>query len=193
MLDWFFFTIFSAVAYSMLDIIEKNLISSRIPSAVLLAIFLAIFYPVNLALIPIFFHVDLSPVPALAGFGIGAAMAPADSRPAKDWAIYPSREPLMHKIDSLTPKWKYPAWMWLKKYNGYPFSAEWLSAAFDYNQAPYFQSFMEIKVERSRNRIRLIPYGVHGQLRWSDLEYGGKGRPVAGNDDNLVEWRLPMN
>ena len=75
MLEWFFFTIFSAVAYSMLDIIEKNLISSRIPSAVMLAIFLAIFYPVNLALIPIFFHVDLSPVPALAGFGIGAGLA----------------------------------------------------------------------------------------------------------------------
>jgi uncharacterized membrane protein HdeD (DUF308 family)/predicted phosphodiesterase len=123
---------------------------------------------------------------------IGAAMAPADSRPTKDWAIYPSREPLMHKIDSLTPKWKYPAWVWLKKYNGYPFSAEWLSAAFDYNQAPYFQSFMEIKVEKSRNRIRLIPYGIHGQLRWSDLEFGGLGKPTSAEGKDFVEWTFSM-
>ncbi len=123
---------------------------------------------------------------------IGAAMAPADSRPTKDWAIYPSREPLIHKIDSLTPRWKYPAWVWLKKYNGYPFSAEWLSAAFDYNQAPYFQSFMEIKVEKSRNRIRLIPYGIHGQLRWSDLEYGGMGKPDSAHNNDLVEWVFSM-
>lgn len=123
---------------------------------------------------------------------IGAAMAPEDSRPTKDWVIYPSREPLMQKIDSLTPAWKYPAWVWCKKYNGYPFSAEWLSAAFDYNQAPYFQSFMEIKVEHSKNRIRLIPYGIHGQLRWSDMEYGGMGKPTSAEENDLVEWTLPM-
>jgi len=123
---------------------------------------------------------------------IGAAMAPTDNRPTKDWAIYPSREPLIQKIDSLTPRWKYPAWVWLKKYNGYPFSAEWLSAAFDYNQAPYFQSFMEIKVEKSRNRIRLVPYGIHGQLRWSDLEYSGEGKPESVQDDELVEWTFSM-
>ncbi|MBK8291490.1 MAG: metallophosphoesterase [Flammeovirgaceae bacterium] len=124
---------------------------------------------------------------------MGAAMAPADSRPTADWANYPAREPLIKKIDSLTPAWKYPAWIWLKKYNGYPFSAEWLSAAFDYNQAPFFQSFMEIKVERSHNRIRLIPYGIHGQLRWRDFEYGGSGKPTSEKEDNLAEWVLPMN
>jgi len=123
---------------------------------------------------------------------IGAAMALAGSRPTKDWAIYPPRDPLVNKIDSLTPRWKYPAWVWLKKYNGYPFSAEWLSAAFDYNQAPYFQSFLEIKMEKSRNRIRLIPYGIHGQLRWSDFEYGGMAKPANVDDDSLVEWVLPM-
>jgi len=123
---------------------------------------------------------------------IGAAMAPVDSRPTEDWAIYPARQPLIEKIDSLTPTWKYPAWVWLKQYNGYPFSAELLSAAFDYNQAPYFQSFMEIRVERSRNRIRLIPYGIHGQLRWSDFEYGGMGKPASALVDGFAEWVFPM-
>lgn len=123
---------------------------------------------------------------------MGAAMASADTRPTKDWAIYPSRGPLVHKIDSLTSSLKYPAWMWLKKYNGYPFSAEWLSAAFDYNQAPYFQSFMEVKVERSQNRVRLIPYGINGQLRWSDMEFGGEGNPKNAAQDELVEWSIPL-
>jgi len=122
----------------------------------------------------------------------GAAMASHDTRPTADWANYPAREPLMHKIDSLTPKWKYPAWVWLKKYNGYPFSPEWLSAAFDYNQAPYFQSFMEIKVEKSRNRIRVIPYGIYGQLRWSDFEYGGTGKPATARKNGYAQWVFPL-
>ena len=46
---------------------------------------------------------------------IGAAMALAGSRPTKDWAIYPAREPLMQKIDSLTPRWKYPGLGMVKK------------------------------------------------------------------------------
>jgi uncharacterized membrane protein HdeD (DUF308 family)/3',5'-cyclic AMP phosphodiesterase CpdA len=124
---------------------------------------------------------------------IGAAMADPESRPTKDWANYPSRGPLMKKIDSLTPTWKYPAWVWVKEYNGYPFSAEWLSAAFDYNQAPYFQSFMEIRVERSKNRIRLIPYGINGQLKWVDFEYAGQGKTAGADKNELAEWILPMD
>jgi uncharacterized membrane protein HdeD (DUF308 family) len=123
---------------------------------------------------------------------IGAAMTDSKTRPTVDWANYPSPEPLIQKIDSLTPKYKYPAWVWVKKYNGYPFSAEWLSAAFDYNQAPYFQSFMEIKVEKSLNRIRLIPYGIHGQLRWKDFQTGGAGKPANAGDADLAEWIIPI-
>lgn len=123
---------------------------------------------------------------------IGAAMARAENWPTKDWVSYPAREPLVKKIDSLTPGWKYPAWVWVKKYDGYPFSAEWLSAAFDYNKAPYFQSFMEIKVEKSRNRIRLIPYGIHGQLNWGDFQSGGMGKPQDASDKDLAEWQFPM-
>ena len=46
----------------------------------------------------------------------------------------------------------------------WPFSAEWLSAAFDANVAPFYQSFIEVRVEPSQKRIRLLPYGVHGRL-----------------------------
>ena len=123
---------------------------------------------------------------------IGAALTEPDDRPVADWANYPAPEPLIRKIDSLTPGWKMPAWIWVKKYDGYPFSAEWLSAAFDYNHAPYFQSFLEIRVEKSKNRIRLIPYGINGQLHWSDFQYAGKGKPDGAGNDDLAEWILPM-
>ncbi len=124
---------------------------------------------------------------------MGAAMAPEAGRPTTDWVTYPAREPLMQKVDSLTPMWKYPAWAWVKTYNGYPFSAEWLSAAFDYNEAPYFQSFMEIVVEQSLRRVRLLPYGIHGRLRWSDFDHGGLGMPASAQEEDFAEWILPMD
>jgi hypothetical protein len=51
---------------------------------------------------------------------------------------------------------------------------------------------MELKAKRSRHRISLIPYGVHGQLRWSDFEYGEKEKPSKAADHDLVEWVLSM-
>ena len=81
----------------------------------------------------------------------------------------------------------------LKWFNGYPVSSEWLSGVFDFNQSPYFQSFMEIKVERSQNRVRLLLYGVNGQLRWRDLQLGGQVKPADQNDDDFVEFIVPLN
>ena len=40
---------------------------------------------------------------------------------------------------------------------------------FDYNVAPFFQSFVEVKVEPSAGRVRVVPYGVNGRLTWDDL------------------------
>jgi hypothetical protein len=40
---------------------------------------------------------------------------------------------------------------------------------FDYNVAPFFQSFIEVRVERRRGGSACWPYGVHGRLRWRDL------------------------
>ena len=74
-----------------------------------------------------------------------------------DWAHYPDRDAVTRKIQAGTPWWKRPAWWWTDKVGAWPFSAEWLSAAFDYNVAPFFQSFIEVKVEPSANRVRLVP------------------------------------
>jgi uncharacterized membrane protein HdeD (DUF308 family)/3',5'-cyclic AMP phosphodiesterase CpdA len=121
---------------------------------------------------------------------IGTAMADPGKMPTADYAFFPAHKPLVKKIDDLTAWYKYPAWWYTKKFNGWPFSAEWLSAAFDYNQAPFFQSFMEIRVERSQNRIRLIPYSNKGRLKWTDITSVG----AAGNVEKtgFVEWLIPI-
>ena len=122
----------------------------------------------------------------------GTALAwPA--RPAsRDWAFYPTTAQVKGKIDATTPWWKWPAWWWTTRFNAWPFSPEWLSAAFDVNAAPFFQSFMEIAVEPSAGRVRLIPHGVHGRLRWSDLQTSGTLRAAGVAADAPAEWSVEM-
>jgi uncharacterized membrane protein HdeD (DUF308 family) len=124
---------------------------------------------------------------------IGTAMAKPESMPTKDYAFYPSHDPLVKKIDDNTAWFKYPAWWWTKKFDGWPFSAEWLSAMFDYNVSPFFQSFMEIKVEKSQKRIVLIPYSNHGRLRWSDMSSTAGARPAGASMEDYAEWTIPMD
>jgi len=123
---------------------------------------------------------------------LGTALARPDRMPTREWAFYPATAPIVAKIDANTPLWKAPAWWWTKQFRSWPFSPEWLSAAFDYNVAPFFQSFIEIRVEPSARRVRLLPYGVHGRLRWADLDTSPGLQSVGSSPDSLVEWVFPM-
>jgi hypothetical protein len=80
----------------------------------------------------------------------------------------------------------------VKRFGAWPFSVEALSAVFDFNRAPFFQSFVEVRVERSRNRVVFAVMGVDGPLRWSDLQAGGWGEPTGLATDGLVEIVVPM-
>jgi uncharacterized membrane protein HdeD (DUF308 family) len=122
------------------------------------------------------------------GTSLGWPAAPA----AREWAFYPTTAQVRSKIDATTPWWKWPAWWWTTRFNAWPFSPEWLSAAFDVNEAPFFQSFVEVVVEPSAGRVRLIPHGVHGRLRWSDLEMSAGVRPPGVEPDGFAEWAIPM-
>ena len=104
-----------------------------------------------------------------------------------DWAVYPSRFQVESKIEATAPWWKRPAWFWVRKYRGWPFSAEWLSAVFDSNVAPFYQSFVVVFVEPSQRRLRLVPYGVHGPLT-----YGMMMNATGASGDQVVEWVLPL-
>ena len=98
---------------------------------------------------------------------------------------------MTRKIEDRTPWWKRPAWWWTRRFGAWPVTPEWLSAAFDYNVAPFFQSFVEIRVELSANRVRVIPYGVHGRLSWEELASSTHGEG-SGPADRFVEWVIPM-
>lgn len=123
---------------------------------------------------------------------IGAALRPKDEMPEKEWAIYPATVPLVMKIEENNNILKEPAWYWTKNLGGWPFTPEFLSAAFDYNNSPFFQSFFEIKVEPSKGVVSFIPYGVNGQLKWKDIETSGNVRPADKTPEDGAEWVYPL-
>jgi hypothetical protein len=120
-------------------------------------------------------------------------MAREETMPTEEFAFYPCHDPLVKKIEEHTSWFKYPAWWYTKKFDGWPFSAEWLSAAFDYNVAPFFQSFMEVRVEKSTNSVRLILYSQHGRLRWREITSTDGARPRGAAPDDYVEWKFPLS
>jgi uncharacterized membrane protein HdeD (DUF308 family) len=123
---------------------------------------------------------------------LGTAIDWPEHPPTAEWAYYPSRDSIAAKIHDRTPWWKRPAWIWTTRYHAWPFSSEYLSALFDYNVAPFFQSFVEVRVERSAGRVRLWPYGVHGRLRWRDLARSPLLSATTGGADDFAEWIVPM-
>ena len=123
---------------------------------------------------------------------IGTALAWPKQLPVTDAAFYPRTDAVIAKLDSQTPRWKWPIWFWVNRLDAWPSSSEALASAFDFNRAPFFQSFMEVRVESSANVVRLLPYGASGRLRWRDLQVYGGVVPEGQDDQALVEFRLPL-
>jgi hypothetical protein len=123
---------------------------------------------------------------------LGTSLDWPEHPPTAEWAFYPGRDAVEDKIERRTPWWKQPAWWWTKRYHAWPFSSEYVSALFDYNVAPFFQSFVEVRVEPSAGRVRLLPHSVHGRLRWRDLSRSGALTATSGADDDFAEWIVPM-
>ena len=123
---------------------------------------------------------------------VGSALDFPAQPETPDYAFYPRKDQLDAKIRNELPLWKTPFLKWMDWFGGYPSSVETLSGVFDFNRAPFFQSFMEVKVERSQRRVRLLLYGVNGQLRWRDIQVGGQTKPVDKSDDDFVEFIAPL-
>jgi hypothetical protein len=109
-----------------------------------------------------------------------------------DCAFFPRTDFLIDKLDRETPAWKMPLWQWVKHLRAWPFTAETLAGAFEYSRAPYLQSFVEVCVERSKDQVRLIPYGAMGPLRWQEVQTFGAVMPSGNTGDNRVEFIVPM-
>jgi hypothetical protein len=110
-----------------------------------------------------------------------------------DCAYYPRKDVLIDKLDRETPAWKAPLWLWAKHLRAWPLTAESVAGAFLYSRAPSLQSFVEVRVENSRDQVRLIPHGARGPLRWRDLETFGAVKPAGKTHDDSVEFIVPMS
>jgi uncharacterized membrane protein HdeD (DUF308 family) len=112
--------------------------------------------------------------------------------PVADCAYYPRKDFLIEKLDRETPIWKEPLWMWVKHARAWPLTAESVAGAFLYNRAPYLQSFVEVRVQYSRDQVRLILHGSNGVVRWRELETFGAVVPAGKTGEDAVEFAVPM-
>jgi hypothetical protein len=119
----------------------------------------------------------------------GTALAWPDTPATTEWAYYPGQGEVVEKIRNHTPWWKWPAWVWTRSFGAWPSSAEWLSAMFDYNVAPFFQSFVVVTVDPVGRRMEIKPWGVRGPLAWRDFDRSPTMTPTgSAAADQAVAW-----
>jgi uncharacterized membrane protein HdeD (DUF308 family) len=109
------------------------------------------------------------------------------------YSFYPRTDAVSAKLEAETPAWKWPAWWWVKRFGAWPFSVELLSGMFDFNRAPFFQSFIEVRVERSRRRVVFALIGVDGPLRWQDVQTSATEESSGRAPGDPVEFVVPMS
>ena len=123
---------------------------------------------------------------------IGTAVGFPKDPVTHDWAFYPREDAVTAKIQNEASFWKLPFLVWLQTLRGWPFDQEMVSGAFDFNSSPFFQSFMEVRVERSSGRVRFLLHGVNGPLRWQDIQVGGTVIPEGRSPEDEVEFVVSM-
>lgn len=123
---------------------------------------------------------------------IGTSVAFPEDPDVPDFAYYPRGDAVNAKLDRETPFWKYPFLLWMRQLGGYPFDSEMVSGAFDFNSAPFFQSFVEVRVERSQNRVRFLLYGVNGPLSWRDIQASPSLIPPGTSPDSPAGFIAPL-
>jgi len=122
---------------------------------------------------------------------IGGALAWPKVAPTREWAFYPGTKAVNAKLDAETPAWKWPVWFWIKRFGAWPLSIETLSSLFDFNHAPFYQSFVEVRVERSKNRIVFALQGANGPVLWRDLNVS-HGSQLSEKRDSPVEFIVTL-
>lgn len=123
---------------------------------------------------------------------VGTSVAFPTDPDVPDYAYYPRTDEVNAKLDRETPFWKQPFLLWMRLLGGYPFDSEMVSGAFDFNRAPFFQSFVEVRVERSQNRVRFLVHGVNGPLRWREIQATPSVVPTGSSPDGPVEFIAPL-
>jgi uncharacterized membrane protein HdeD (DUF308 family) len=119
---------------------------------------------------------------------VGTSVAFPEDPDVPDYAFYPRTDEVNAKLDRETPLWKQPFLLWMRLLGGYPFDSEMVSGAFDFNTSPFFQSFVEVRVERSQNRVRFLVHSVNGPLRWRDIQATPSMIPLGSSPEGQVEF-----
>jgi uncharacterized membrane protein HdeD (DUF308 family)/3',5'-cyclic AMP phosphodiesterase CpdA len=109
-----------------------------------------------------------------------------------DWALYPTKQQIVSKLDSHMSIWKRPLWWWTKTAGGWPASSETLASAFGSNRAPFHQSFALVSVDPARNTITVTPFGANGPLTWADLSTGGAIVPASASTGDVATFEVKM-
>ena len=122
---------------------------------------------------------------------IGGALAWPEALPTRPGPSIQSADAVRAKLDAETPAWKQPFWWWIKRFGAWPLDIETLSGMFDFNHAPFYQSFMEVRVERSKKQVLLLLHGVNGPVRWRDLHVS-PGAGFVGKSDEPVQFTVEM-
>jgi uncharacterized membrane protein HdeD (DUF308 family) len=123
---------------------------------------------------------------------IGTALDWPKQPPVEECGFYPRADALTAIIEARTPTWKRPMWLWVKYLDAWPSSAELLASAFNYDRAPFYQSFMEVRVEGSTNTVKFWLYGANGRLNWRDLHVEGDRIPNGHAIDEPVEFSFSL-
>jgi hypothetical protein len=123
---------------------------------------------------------------------IGTALNWPKEPPVQECGFYPRADALTASLDANTPTWKRPLWYWVKHLDAWPSSPEAVASAFNYDRAPFFQSFMEVRVEGTTGTVRFWLYGSNGRLRWRDLHVQDGAIPNGQTADDLVEFSFPL-
>lgn len=101
-----------------------------------------------------------------------------------DFAFFPRTDAVRQKLDKETPWWKWPLLWWTTQLGAWPFSPGTTSSAFDFNVAPFYQSFVKVTVNSQGTppKVVITPYSTNGPLQISTIARSDVGGPGSAMD-----------
>jgi hypothetical protein len=67
----------------------------------------------------------------------------------------------------------------------------WYGVPTGYQRALFFQSFVVVSVEPSRNQVRILPYTASGRMTWAELQHSPGFGDQKGDEE--VEFVFPLS
>ena len=114
------------------------------------------------------------------------------SPPCRSGRSIPSTAALTAKIDFNTPRWKWPFWVWTKQLRSLAVLRRVALGGLRLQRGAVLPELRRGTRRALGRSCEDAPWGVHGRLRWSDLQASPGWRPEGRRPDELVEIAMPM-